>query len=144
MSVVPVMFIWGTVNPVGESNNYKGFYYTEKELQSCLDTREMIGKPVKVEHKGVSVGQVVSAWKNSSGQVDCMLEVDEDRFEGAVVSKFVDQKVCKELSLGYVVDIQNTGSGSFNAVNKKIVEVSIVKKGARDKCFIHGYGAARK
>ena len=43
-----------------------------------------------------------------------------------------------DLSLGYTVDIQNTDN-SLQAVQKKIVEVSLVRKGARRGCHITAY-----
>lgn len=135
------MLVWGTVNPAGEGNNYKGFYLTRDDIRRCVETREMQDKPVKIEHKGVDVGRVVSAWQNSRGQMDCLLELQQNNLESAVVSKFVDQGVCRELSLGYMVDVQHSGAGGggISATNKRVVEVSLVKKGARDNCFIHGF-----
>jgi hypothetical protein len=135
---VTAMLVWGTVNPVGEKNNYKGFYLTRDDVRDC--TSDIIGKPVKIEHKGTNVGHVVSAWQNTKGQMDCLLELKQDNLEGAVISQFVDQGVCKELSLGYMVDVQNS-KGSISAVKKHVVEVSIVKKGARANCHIHGFSA---
>eukprot|EP00961_Rhodomonas_salina_P107764 1450852-Rhodomonas_salina.1 len=98
----------------------------------------MVGKPVKIEHKGMDVGRVVSAWRNARGQMDCVLELQQNNLQGAFISKFIGQGVCRELSLGYTVDVGNSQEG-ITATNKKIVEVSIVKKGARDECFIHGF-----
>eukprot|EP00961_Rhodomonas_salina_P006373 86324-Rhodomonas_salina.4 len=72
--------------------------------------------------------------------MDCLLELKQNNLEGAVISKFIDQGVCKELSLGYMVDVCHS-SGSISATNKRIVEVSIVKKGARESCHIHGFSS---
>lgn len=132
------MLVWGTVNPVGEGANYKGFYLTRDDIRQCVSQGGIIGKPVRIEHKGSDVGTVVSAWQNRSGQMDCLLELRHDNLEGAVISKFVDQGVCRELSLGYMVDVRNS-QGSLAASNKRVVEVSIVKKGARESCHIHGF-----
>lgn len=50
------MFVWGTANPSGESNEtYKGLYLRNRDIDSFI--REMPGKPVKVEHKGPEVGR---------------------------------------------------------------------------------------
>ena len=137
------MLLWGTINPAGEQNDYKGFYYTKDDIRRCVDSAEMVGKPVRIEHVGSDVGRVVSAWQNNKGQMDCVLEIDQKCLEGAVVSKFVGQGVCKELSLGYVVDVQNS-DGCISATNKHVVEVSIVRKGARQDCYIHGYSGVKK
>jgi len=138
------MFVWGTCQPTGESNNYEGLFYTQKDIDECVNSDEMVGKPVKIEHKGRNIGRIVSAWKNSNGQIDCLLDIDNSSLEGNYAGKFLQAGLCKELSLGYVVDMKQTvlnGAGadysSSTPVEKKIVEVSIVKKGARDNCFIH-------
>jgi hypothetical protein len=134
------MLVWGTVNPSGESDDgYRGFYLTHGDIRRCVDSREIIDKPVKIEHKGADIGRVVSAWCNAAGQMDCLLEVHDNKsLEGAVIAQFVGQGLCKELSLGYLVDVQNSARGVC-ASNKRIIEVSIVKKGARDRCYIHGF-----
>lgn len=136
------MLLWGTVNPEGEDDNYKGFFFTKKDLQKCITNNEIVGKPVKIEHKGINIGQVVSSWLNRKGQMDCVLEVDENLFEGAVISGFMKQGLCGELSLGYIVDVKNSATGTITVHGKAVVEVSIVKRGARDKCKIHGFGNA--
>lgn len=135
------MLVWGTVNPVGESSNYKGFYLTRDDIRHCLADGGITGKPVKIEHKGSDVGVVISAWQNTRGQLDCLLEVTQDNLEGAVISRFVDNGVCRELSLGYTVDVRHSDRG-VAATNKRVVEVSIVKKGARNSCHIHGFTSA--
>ena len=137
VTVVSKMHVWGTINPAGECNDYEGYYYTQGEIDSCVASNELVGKPVKVEHKGVSVGKVVSAWKNARGQLDCLIDVDESVLEGAMATSFIANGVCRELSLGYVVEMRQSAGQAAKPVSKKVVEVSIVKKGARDTCFIH-------
>ena len=132
------MHIYGTLNPPGEDNSYNGLYFTKRDIDDCIQQNKLQGVPVKIEHKGIDVGRVIRAWKNSTGAIDCVMEVNENVFEGAIVSKFVDQGVTRELSLGYTVEMQNSGNGICTG-KKHIVEVSIVKKGAREKCFIHAY-----
>lgn len=139
------MLVWGTCQPTGETNAYEGLFYTQRDIDECVNSDEMVGKPVKIEHLGGNIGKVVSAWKNGSGQIDCLLDIDNSSIEGGFATQFLQTGVCKELSLGYVVDMQQTVQnnkdgvrlGATKAVKKKIVEVSIVKKGARDSCFIH-------
>lgn len=133
------MLIWGTANPTGESDEHTGYLFTQSDLRECIQNGSLIGKPVKIEHKGVDVGRIVSAWQNQSGALDCVLEINENMFEGTCVSRFIEDGVCRELSLGYVVSMQNS-DGAQRAKRKDVVEISIVKKGARDKCFIHGFG----
>lgn len=141
------MLVWGTCQPIGEDNDYEGLFYTQKDIDECIDSNEMHGKPVKIEHTGNDIGHVVSAWKNSNGQIDCLLNIDETKIEGKLASQFVNSGICKELSLGYVVDMRQSAindqgrvkMGAARAVKKQIVEVSIVKKGARERCFIHSF-----
>lgn len=134
------MLIWGTVNPEGEEDSYKGFYFTKKDLQEFVANNDIVGKPVKIEHKGTDVGKVISSWLNSKGHLDCVLEVDENIFEGAVISNFLKEGLCSELSLGYVVDVKQSANKDISIHGKSVVEISIVKRGARDKCKIHGFG----
>lgn len=134
------MLVWGTCQPVGEAAGYEGFYFTKNDVDECIASDQMVGKPVKIEHKGRDVGKVVSAWKNGSGQIDCLLQVDQPSLEGLFARKFLQDGSCKELSLGYVVDMKHSGErsrGIAKPVKKRVVEISIVKKGARDNCYIH-------
>lgn len=137
------MYIWGTANPAGMANDYDGFYFTQRDLQQCIDNGQFTNKPVKIEHKGVDIGRIVSAWMNSRGQLDCVLEVDENIFEGHVASGFIDDGKCRELSLGYVVRGEQSGSRGPGRMWKEINEVSIVKRGARPSCYIHGFTTSR-
>lgn len=94
--------------------------------------------PVLIEHKGTEVGKVVSAWEHNE-TLQCLLEIDEKTIEGALGSEFVRVGMCKDLSLGYVLDMNQSKSGT-KVCNKKLREISIVKKGARKNCHIHGMG----
>ena len=95
--------------------------------------------PVHIEHKGVEVGRVVSAWEHE-GTLQCVLELDESVLEGAIGGEFVRSGICKDLSLGYTVELaQSKENGKVKMRNKKLKEISIVKKGARKNCHIHGY-----
>jgi hypothetical protein len=132
------MRIWGTVNPSGEADEYQGYYLTKQELTKFVAENEMVGKPVKIEHTGPDVGKVVSAWVNSKGQLDCIIDINQRCFEGAMISSAIDEGLCRELSMGYVVEMQHSAEKKQAVpISKKVVEVSIVKKGARDRCFIH-------
>eukprot|EP00961_Rhodomonas_salina_P075652 1015063-Rhodomonas_salina.1 len=92
--------------------------------------RESVGKPVKIEHKGVDVGKVVSAWVNN-GKLDMLLEVDPSVLEGALISDLVRAGACRELSLGYNVSMLASARGEDIAGKKSVVEVSLVRKGDR-------------
>ena len=120
---------------------------------------QMPGIPVKVEHRGIDVGQVVSAWVHQvisfifmeiifmkinfvskQGRMDVVMEInDTSSIEGALGKEFIKRGICPELSLGYHVTMSKSPAGFLRASNKKVVELSIVRKGARDGCFIHGF-----
>ena len=133
------MFLWGTANPPGESDGYNGLFLTEADIRSVVQDQSLNGLPVKIEHKGIQVGKVVTAW-NNNGKLDLLIDVDEQVLEGDVVSRFVRNKVCNDLSLGYTVGLQYSETAKTYTPSKKTFnEVSIVRSGAREKCHIHGY-----
>jgi len=133
------MFVWGTANPPGESVGYNGLFLTEDDIKGVVQDHSLNGLPVKIEHKGIQVGRVVTAW-NNNGKLDLLIDVDERVLEGDVVSRFVRNKVCNDLSLGYTVGLQYSETAKTYTPSKKTFnEVSIVRAGAREKCHIHGY-----
>lgn len=134
------MLLWGTANPEGMSNDYQGIFLNKDDIRSMVRQVDDANKksqpiPVHLEHKGVAVGRVVSAWAHND-TLQCVLQLDERVFEGAIGSEFVRKGICNELSLGYAVDMQNSATG-MRAVNKVLKEISVVKKGARNHCQIH-------
>ena len=138
------MFIWGTANPEGLSNEYNGLFLTTKDIQDVVRDSSMDGLPVKIEHKGIDVGKVVTAWHNA-GKLDILLEVNENFFEGDCVSRFVRDHVCKDLSIGYNVALQfSDTTQKYEPLRKTFNEVSIVRKCAMSECHIHGYTVADK
>ena len=133
------MFVWGTANPPGESIGYNGLFLTETDIKGVVQDQSLNGLPVKIEHKGIQVGKVVTAW-NNNGKLDLLIDVDERVLEGDVVSRFVRNKVCNDLSLGYTVGLQySEAAKTYTPSTKTFNEVSIVRSGAREKCHIHGY-----
>lgn len=130
------MLIWGTVNPDGENDNHTGVLLRQRDIDEIAETKSLIGKPVKLEHAGADVGQVLSAWKHGN-RLDCVLQINND-VQGLFTQNFVKNGKCKELSLGYIIDMKHS-SGQLLGGTKKVMEVSIVKKGARHECEIRGY-----
>jgi hypothetical protein len=135
------MLVWGTANPEGLDNAYNGYYFTHTDISASLQT--ISGTPVKIEHKGIQVGKVVSGW-NNNGKMDLLLDIDETVAEGSVISCLVSMGVCNELSLGYSVQMEASKTGEDIARSKTISEVSLVRKGARDKCTIHQWAKNSK
>ena len=95
------------------------------------------GIPVKLEHTGVALGRVVSAWENR-GTLECVLEINERVLEGSIGAEFIRTGICKDLSLGYTIDMEQSKTGGMQSRRKRLNEVSIVVKGARNKCKVHG------
>jgi hypothetical protein len=134
------MLLWGTANPEGMENDYQGIFLNKEDIKSMVRqveqaTRRAEKIPVHLEHKGVAVGHVVTAWAHKD-TLQCVLKLDERVLEGSIGSEFVRNGICNELSLGYAVDLQNSATG-LAAVNKTLKEISVVKKGARHHCQIH-------
>jgi hypothetical protein len=134
------MLLWGTANPEGMDNGYQGIFLNKDDVSSMVrqvEAANSTGQPIPVhlEHKGVPVGRVVSAWAHND-TLQCVLRLDERVLEGSIGSEFVRKGICNELSLGYAVDLQNSATG-MKAVNKVLKEISVVKKGARHHCQIH-------
>ena len=129
------MFIVGTCNPRGEQNSYNGLYLTDKEIEDVVTKKKMQGIPVKSEHCGKDIGRVISKFMNDKRELQCLLEIDDKTVEGSVAGGFVWDNIAKDLSLGYVVDVKQTGT-HLKAKEKQILEVSLVRKGARQGCHI--------
>ena len=134
------MLLWGTANPEGMENDYQGIFLNKEDIKSMVRQVEEANRrsekiPVHLEHKGVPVGHVVTAWAHRD-TLQCVLQLNEQVLEGSIGSEFVRNGICNELSLGYAVDLQNSATG-VSAVNKTLKEISVVKKGARHHCQIH-------
>jgi len=134
------LLLWGTANPEGMDNDYQGLFLNKDDIKSMVQPVETANRrgdaiPVHLEHKGVQVGKVVSAWAHKD-TLQCVLQLDERVFEGSIGSEFVRKGICNELSLGYAVELQNSATG-ISAVRKNLKEISVVKKGARHHCQIH-------
>ena len=136
------MLVWGTANPEGLKDSYRGVYLNAGDVRSMVDQvsdANFRGQsiPVKLEHSGGCLGRVVSAWE-SRGTLECVLEIDERLLEGSIGAEFVRSGVCKDLSLGYTVDMVQSKTGKVHSLRKKLNEISLVVKGARKKCNVHG------
>ena len=132
--------LFATANPPGIENHH-GLYLNPSDIQSMvtqIETAKLQGTPipVHVEHVGLPIGTVISAWE-SNGRLDCVLSIDNSKFEGSIGSELVRAGLCKDLSLGCTVSLENSKHG-VRARSKTLKEISIVKRGARANCKIHG------
>ena len=132
------MLLMGVCNPTGEQDTYNGLYLTRSELSSVVSDSKMRGIPVKTEHAGSEVGRVLTSFLDAQGNLNCIMELGKSSLAACLAQGFVRDGLALDLSLGYTVDIQNTDN-NLQAIEKKIVEVSLVRKGARSGCHITAY-----
>ena len=136
--------VWSTCNPEGLGDDYSGVYLRKADIASMVaQVQEANAKgeviPVHIEHKGVAVGRVVSAWEHAD-TMQCVLAIDNRVVEGALGTEFIRSGLIKDVSLGYSVDLKySRAERKLNVNNKRLREISLVKRGARKKCHIHGY-----
>jgi len=134
------MLIHGTCNPTGMDAHYNGVYLKKQDILDIVQSRELIDKPVLLEHEeNAPVGRVISAW-DYNGKLDIIVDVPADSLWGSVANACVATSRLKDFSLGYKVAMSHDDSSGRGLVGKKkIVEVSLVRKGARHDCHIHNY-----
>ena len=131
------MLVFGTCSP-GENDEHVGVYLKANEIPGLVQSNALIGKPVKIEHCGQSVGRVVSAWQHGD-RLDCVFRLNDDSIDGVFAQEFVKNRRCPELSLSYSVTMQHSKDGTLSGGGKEMIEVSLVRKGARDNCRIYGH-----
>jgi len=132
------MLVCGQVNPPPLGDGYNGFYFSESD-DLAGKAKNLKGTPLRVEHnEKTHVGQVLQGWTDAStGAMWALAEIDTTNFSGAVTAVAVEQGVFKEFSLGYIANTKkDLKTGKIVVDRKTIVELSIVKKGARDECKI--------
>lgn len=132
------MLLMGVCNPTGEQDTYNGLYLTRSEISRVVSDSKMRGIPVKTEHAGSEVGRVITSFLDEQGNLNCVMELSKSSLAACLAQGFVRDGLALDLSLGYTVDIQNTDN-NLQAIEKKIVEVSLVRKGARSGCHITAY-----
>jgi len=132
------MLLVGTCNPAGEGSTYNGLYYKQEELEGMVASGLLRNIPVKQEHTGGEVGRVVSSFIDSEGALQCVMEVDDSTVEGSIAAGFVKDGIAADLSLGYTVDVQNSDD-RLRAGHKQILEISLVRRGARRGCHVTAY-----
>ena len=132
------MLVVGICNPAGEADGYNGLYLTQNELEQVVRDGLMRDLPVMAEHSGSAVGSVISSFIDERGQLHCVMHLEKDSLPADLTREFIRKGIAADLSLGYTVDIQNRDD-RLHAAAKKIVEVSIVRKGAREGCHITAF-----
>jgi hypothetical protein len=135
------MLVFGTCNPAGEHSSHQGVYLRKEDISSLVHSGALLQLPVKIEHMGQAVGRVVSAWEHGN-RLDCVFRLDSDSIDGVFAQEFVRSRRCPELSLSYSVTMKNSTDGCLTGGGKDMIEVSIVRSGARDDCLIRGFTAS--
>ncbi len=131
------MLLYGCCNPPGVPEEHRGVYLRQQDIQEIVSSGSLVKKPVHIEHCGKPVGEVISAWQNGE-RLDCILKINSDSIDGIFAQEFVRLKKCPELSMSYSVVMENSGSG-LSGGRKEMLEISIVKVGARPDCNILGF-----
>jgi hypothetical protein len=134
------MLVFGTCNPAGENTAHTGVYLRKEDISSMVRSGALLQLPVKIEHMGSSVGKVISAWEHG-GRLDCVFRIDDNSIDSIFAQEFVKSKKCPELSLSYSVTMQNSADGCLTGGGKDMIEISIVRSGARENCLIRGFSS---
>ena len=135
------MLVHGVANPQGETDGYNGLYFTGTELKKLaedLRTGVTAEVPIKAEHTGEPIGHVVSGFIGDDSALHCIMKINEASVDGAIAAGLVRDGIAAELSLGYAVDVHHS-DGRYEAAQKTLLEISLVRKGARQGCFIYSY-----
>ena len=131
------MLVCGRVNPPPvSSQGYSGVFFSEKDDMKGK-AQALRGMPLRVEHDEKKlVGKVLNGWTDSSGAMWALAEIDTRNMSGAMTAAAVQRGNFGEFSLGYVTKMQRESGGAISVQDKRILELSIVKKGAREGCQI--------
>jgi hypothetical protein len=136
--LMPDLLLYGTVNPQPESDSHDGVYLRRDDMREIYEQGSLLNKPVLIEHTGDAIGSVVAAWIYKD-RLDCVLKVKDDSIEGVVAQRYL-QTSPAELSLSYNVLMRHSADGKIAPGKKEMLEVSIVRKGARPNCHVHAVG----
>jgi hypothetical protein len=134
------MLVFGTCNPAGEGSSHNGVYLRKDDISSLVRDGSLLNLPVKIEHVGSPVGKVISAWEHGD-RLDCVFRIDSNSIDSIFAQEFVKSRKCSELSLSYSVTMQHSADGCLTGGGKDMIEVSIVRSGARDNCLIRGFAS---
>ena len=131
------MLVAGICNPRGERSGYNGLYLTEDEITRVVSNIK--GVPVKAEHTGEALGRVVSGFVDESGALNCVVYLD-DTLEGSIAKGLVRDGIAADFSLGYSVDVSHSqATNGLKAGQKTLLEISLVRRGAREGCHVLAY-----
>ena len=133
------MLIAGIVNPQPITDPaYAGVYLAERD-DIPAQARALANKPLRIDHGDIEVGKVLHGWQDKcTGALCALAEVDVAKLPGALSATSVTQGRFAQFSLGYSSRIIASGKKNEGVVatDKRILELSLVKQGARPNCHI--------
>ena len=121
----------GCANPRGREAPYDGFELTHSDL--ALACKEIVGKPLLIEHEGQPVGAVESAWLAADGRMLVQAQTDNSTARGLLARNLVVDGLLPELSLGSTASLDTE---ALTVSNKRVHELSLVEQGLRDGTVI--------
>ena len=134
-----IMIVAGVVNPPPIADEaYAGIYLSQRDDVPRM-ARSLAGAPLRVEHSdGALVGRVLNGWTDAgTGALWALAELDVSHMAGALAAAAIERGTFREFSLGYTSRVgPNPATGRIEARDKRVVELSIVKTGARPGCTI--------
>ena len=139
--IVKSMLVCGEINPPPVcSEGYEGVFMSDKDDMQGKASR-LKGTPLRVEHNNnILVGEVLQGWTDARGAMWALAEIDVSKPHGAMTAAAVQQGSLGGFSLGYLSKLKrDTHTGRYKAEDKRIVELSIVKKGAHNSCTIASF-----
>lgn len=126
-----MVYFYGCANPKPRGDDYSGFELNENDVQNAC--RELLGKPVLIEHEGKRVGSVDSAWQGTDGRLMVIGHTDDDTIWSRFGGNLLTDGQLGELSIGSRVRLN---ANTLTVVGKNFDEVSLVEQGLRDGTFI--------
>ena len=137
------MLVAGIVNPPPVADpSYAGVYFAERDDMPA-QARALANKPLRVEHGDVEVGRVLNGWQDKrTGALCALAEIDVSKLPGALAATAVTKGRFGQFSLGYSSRLVRQERGHVVATDKRVLELSLVKQGARPNCHIAAHTAA--
>ena len=129
----------GCANPKAREDGYSGLEMSADDL--ALACRQIVDKPLLIEHEGNPVGRVESAWVGSDGRMLVVGSTDENTARGKYARNLVVDKLLPELSLGSTVSVNHE---SLEVSNKQFLELSLVERGLREGTRIERASASAR
>ena len=132
-----MVYFYGCANPKPREDGYSGFELNREDVENAV--RELVGKPILIEHEGKEVGHVDSAWQIADGRLMVIGHTNDDTVWSRFGGNLVTDGQLRELSIGSRVRLN---ARTLTVVGKNYDEVSLVEEGLRDGTRIERVEAA--